>query len=269
MDQLHEKFEKLKEVLRSYQGAAVAFSGGVDSSFLLAAASETLGDKVLAVTASSTSFPRRELEEAIRFCRERGIRQEVFHSDELAIEGFRQNPPNRCYLCKKHLFSRIFEIAEANGLPVVAEGSNLDDEGDYRPGLMAVKEMGAKSPLRAAGLTKQDIRDLSKEMGLPTWEKPSFACLASRFPYGETIDEQKLDMVDRSEEFLSGSGFRQVRVRIHDNLARIEVMPEDFDRLTGQHELIAKTLKEIGFTYVAMDLTGYRTGSMNETLKLS
>ena len=268
MDQLHEKYEKLKTELAGYGGAAVAFSGGVDSTFLLRAAHDALGDRALAVTASSCSFPKRELEEAKRFCREKGIRHEVVASEELDIEGFRSNPKNRCYLCKKELFTKIREIANANGLPVVAEGSNTDDDGDYRPGLIAIRELGAKSPLRDAGLSKEDIRALSRELGLPTAEKPSFACLASRFPYGETISEEKLAAVDRAEQLLLDLGFTQVRVRVHADgkLARIELLPEEMNRLPAHRTEVSEKLRTFGFTYVSMDLQGYRTGSMNETL---
>ena len=269
MDRLHEKFERLKAGLAGYGGVAVAFSGGVDSTFLLKTAHDALGDRALAVTASSCSFPKRELEEAKRFCRENGVRQEIVESEELDIEGFRSNPKNRCYLCKRELFTKIWEVARANGLPVVAEGSNTDDEGDYRPGLIAIRELGAKSPLRDAGLSKEDIRVLSRELGLPTAEKPSFACLASRFPYGETISEEKLAAVDRAEQLLLDLGFTgQVRVRVHADgkLARIELPPEDFGKLLARRIEVSEKLKSYGFTYVSMDLQGYRTGSMNETL---
>ena len=263
-----EKYSELLERLESFGSAVVAFSGGVDSTFLLYAAREALGDQVLAATASSATFPEREMKAAEAFCRERGIRQTVFPSEELSVEGFRHNPKNRCYLCKRELFGKILHIQREQGLAAVLEGSNADDEGDYRPGLQAVAELGIQSPLRALGFTKKDIRTLSKRFGLPTWDKQSFACLSSRFPYGDTISEAKLSMVDKAEQLLLDLGFRQVRVRIHGDIARIELTPDQFPRFMedGVRLRVANALKEIGFSYVTLDLLGYRTGSMNEVL---
>ena len=266
---IHDKYRVLQENLKALGSVAVAFSSGVDSTFLLKAAQEALGDKVIAVTASSCSFPKRELEEAKAFCEKNGICQIIVESEELDIDGFRQNPKNRCYLCKHELFEKIWEIAKENGMNAVAEGSNMDDNGDYRPGLIAVKELGVSSPLRQAELSKAEIRELSKEMGLPTWDKQSFACLSSRFVYGETINEKKLGMVDKAEQLLLDMGFHQVRVRIHGNIARIEVLPKEIAKIVEEENRtkIASKLKEYGFDYVTLDLLGYRTGSMNETLE--
>ena len=264
-----KKYDDLKKMLKDFGSAAVAFSSGVDSTFLLYAAKEALGDKAFAITAQSCSFPKRERDEAKEFCSSLGIRQVGFESDELNIEGFSQNPPNRCYLCKRELFGKMMEIAESEGAAVVVEGSNLDDEGDYRPGLQAIKELGILSPLRSIGFTKDDIRALSRHLNLPTWDKQSFACLSTRFVYGETITKEKLGMVDKAEQLLLDLGFHQVRVRIHGTMARIEVLPEEFEKLISEEirTKITSSLKSFGFTYVSMDLTGYRTGSMNEVIK--
>jgi uncharacterized protein len=265
-----EKERLLKDIIKKLPSAAVAFSGGVDSTFLLSVASDVLGPNVAAVTGRSLSFPERELAAARAFAAELGVRHFLVDSEELDLPGFGQNPPNRCYLCKKELFGKIKVLARERGLAAVMEASNADDEGDYRPGLVAVKELEVLSPLREARLTKAEIRALSKARGLATWDKPSFACLASRFPYGESITPERLSVLDRAEQFLLDLGLRQVRVRLHEGatLARIET---DEDGLAlifkGQNRGLAHGfLKTLGFTYVAVDLLGYRTGSMNATL---
>lgn len=270
MDELNAKLKVLQDHLKELGSVAVAFYSGVDSTFLLKVAKDVLGDKAIAVTARSCSFPQREQDEAEAFCKKEGIRQIVVESEELDIPGFRDNPKNRCYLCKKELFEKMLKITRENNISYIVEGSNMDDNGDYRPGLQAVAELGILSPLRYAKLTKEEIRTLSKKMGLPTWDKPSFACLASRFVYGERIDEKKLNMVEKAEQLLLDMGFYQVRVRIHGDMARIEVLPEEFPKIMEEknREKIVTTLKSLGFSYVTMDLTGYRTGSMNETLDI-
>ncbi len=264
---LLEKYGKLKELLRSYGKVAVAFSSGVDSTFLLHVAVEVLGENAFAVTAKAPIFPAREAEQAAEICDDFGVEQLACTVDVFAIEGFAQNPPNRCYLCKRVLFSRICDVAQERGA-VVVDGTNLDDEGDYRPGMQALAELDVQSPLRECGFTKAEIRELSHELGLVTWNKPSCACLASRFAYGEQIDEKHLEMVDRAEQTLLDEGFDQVRVRVHGNSARIEVLEQDIARLVSDEHRkpIAQALHDIGFAYVSVDLAGYRTGSMNETL---
>jgi uncharacterized protein len=266
---INEKYDRLKNYLKSLESVVAAFSSGVDSTFLLKTAKDVLGDNVIAVTAQSFSFPKRELDEAKVFCKKENIKHIVVHSEELDIDGFSKNPTNRCYLCKKELFEKIINIAKENKIKNVIEGSNIDDNGDYRPGLQAVEELKVKSPLRYAELNKNEIRILSKELGLDTWKKQSFACLSSRFVYGEEITEEKLNMVDKAEQLLLDMGFNQLRVRIHGKMARIEVMPDEFPKLIEEENRIKITeeFTRYGFTYVSMDLKGYRTGSMNEVIR--
>ena len=268
-EELREKLQRLEANLRDFGSLAVGFSGGVDSSFLLAAAHTVLGDRVIAVTGADASVPERELEEARKFCRERGIRHVICAVDPLKEEGYRNNSPDRCYFCKRGIFTEVRRVAEENGIEYLAEGSNLDDMGNYRPGLRAVAELEVKSPLREAGLTKADIRLLSRAMGLPTWSKPAYACLASRFVYGEEITEEKLRMIDHAEQFLIERGFFAERVRLHGKIARIEVPPEDIPRLASEEvrNAVYAEFRKLGFLFVTLDLKGYRTGSMNLTLQ--
>jgi len=262
------RLERLRAILKPMERVLVAFSGGVDSTFLLKVAADTLGDGVLAVTARSATYPDEEYARACELARSLGVEHRTITTDELADERFCANPPDRCYHCKRELFGRLRRIAEAEGIAVVADAANLDDCADYRPGRRAGEELGVRSPLIEAGLTKDAVRALSREMGLPTWDQPAMACLASRFPYGERITEEKLRRVGEAERFLRGCGFRQVRVRCHGDLARIEVAPERVADLAAdplRGEVVSK-LKALGFLYVALDLQGYRSGSLNEAL---
>ncbi len=263
-----EKLSMLKDILKDMKSVIVCFSGGVDSTFLLQVGSDVLKDRIMAVTASSSTFPHREMNEAVAFAKKLNVNHMVIKSEELEIDGFYKNPKNRCYYCKKELFSKILEIAHEKGFKNVVDGANADDTGDYRPGMMAARELGVRSPLLEAGFTKNDIRALSKKMGLPTWNKPSFACLSSRIPYGQEITSKKLHMIDAAEQYLLDLGFRQVRVRHHGDIARIEVAPEERQKFFDEKIMddVASKLRSIGFNYVTLDLNGYRTGSMNEVL---
>lgn len=265
---IEDKEAQLKTIFREMGSCAVAFSGGVDSTYMLAAAHEVLGENAVAITAVAEVFPDREMKEATDFCASRGIRQIRIPIRALDTPGFAENPKDRCYLCKKAIFGKILETAKENGIAYVAEGSNMDDLGDYRPGHRAIAELKVRSPLREAGLYKEEIRELSKRRQLPTWAKPSFACLASRFVYGETITEEKLAMVEKAEEYLRSLGLKQFRVRLHGMMARIEVLPEEIPTITDAsvREDLVSFFEKLGFTYTSLDLKGYRTGSMNAPL---
>lgn len=261
-----EKLRKLQDFFSQAGSAAVAYSGGVDSTLLVKVAHEVLKDKMAAISLVSKNYPSRERGQAVEFCRSQNIPYIEIEYDELAIPGFSQNPLDRCYLCKRALFTMIRKTAAQKGLITVCEGSNMDDMGDYRPGLRAIKEMEIKSPLQIAGLTKQEIRSISRDYNLPTWNKPSMACLATRIAYGQTITREKLEMVGKAEQILVDLGFNQVRVRLHGDVARIELLPQDFGRFMEDEvrTKVAGQFKNIGFSYVTLDLQGFRSGSMNE-----
>ncbi len=258
----------LQEYIKSLGSVAVAFSGGVDSTLLLKVSHDVLGDKAIAATITSSFTAKSEINEAKAFCEKNGIKQIIIPVDERKIYGFTKNPPVRCYLCKRAIFTQILQAAHENGISTVIDGSNPDDLTDYRPGIKALEELGIISPLRVCNITKSEIRKMSRALGLPTWDKPSFACLASRFVYGEEITREKLNMVEQAENLLGELGFVQFRVRIHGSIARIEILPEDFTKII-QADIRSKIyddLKKLGFSYVTLDLKGYRTGSMNETI---
>lgn len=258
-----EKEKKLAALLEKCMPLAVAFSGGVDSTYLLHEAALAGKEKVTALIMKTPSVPERELDEAVAFCKSRGISFFVLPADPFSAAGFRENGRDRCYICKHFLFSALLERANEEGIPFVADGTNADDRKEFRPGLRALKELDIRSPLAEAGLTKKEIRELSKKEGLPTWNKPSFSCLATRFPYGEELTVEKLRRTEAAENLLAELGFTQRRVRVHGNLARIEVLPAEIPLLLERRDMISSRLEELGFLYTTVDLKGFRSGSMD------
>lgn len=258
-----EKEKKLAVLLEKCMPLAVAFSGGVDSTYLLHEAAKAGKGKVTALIMKTPSVPERELDEAVTFCKSRGISFFVLPADPFSAAGFRENGRDRCYICKHFLFSALLEKAKEEGIPFVADGTNADDTKEFRPGLRALKELDIRSPLAEAGLTKKEIRELSEKEGLPTWNKPSFSCLATRFPYGEELTVEKLRKTEAAENLLAELGFTQRRVRVHGNLARIEVLPAEIPLLLERRDMISSRLEELGFLYTTVDLKGFRSGSMD------
>ncbi len=271
MESASLKFEKLKDIVKEMRCAVVAFSAGVDSTFLLKLCQDVLSDRVVAITAISPTYPAHEFEEAKKLAVDIGSRHIVIESNELDIPGFSENSPKRCYFCKSELFELLKIEAEKLGVTYVVDGANCDDLNDYRPGRDAAQELGVRSPLIEAGMNKEDIRILSKKMGLSTWNKPSFACLSSRFPYGTDITADRVAMVGACEDVLRELSFSQFRVRYHGDVARIELEPQDFERFLSDEvkSIVLERFKHQGFKYISLDMEGYRTGSMNETIAMA
>jgi len=267
-EEIYGKLHRLEEILRGMKRVMVAFSAGVDSTFLLHVAGRVLGENAVAVTSRSSSFPKKELEEAEALVRQFAVRHIVIETEEMSDPNYTSNPANRCYFCKDELYTKLRDLAKAEGIDSILDGTNFSDIGDFRPGMIAARQLGVRSPLKEAELTKDEIRFLSREAGLSTWDKPAMACLSSRIPYGQEVTPEKLAMIEAAETLLYGLGFRELRVRHHGNIARIEIPRHDFARFLEDDvaDAAIKGIKALGFAYVALDLQGYRTGSMNEIL---
>ena len=267
---MKNKLKTLENIIADMKNVLVAFSGGVDSSFLVKVARDVLRDNVLAVTAVSDIQSEQETEDAKQLTLKLDVKHILVPTTEMSDENFLSNPPDRCYICKRNIFSKLKRIAIEKSIPFILDGSNADDHDDYRPGMRALRELNIRSPLREVGFTKIEIRKLSERMGLPTWDKPALACLASRIPYGDRITTKKLKRIDKAESFLREFRFKQVRVRDHNGIARIEVTPEEISVFLkkGFPEIVSRRFKEFGFIYVTLDMNGYRTGSLNKMLNM-